>query len=136
MSDPIAQALPPAPRGPEAAPGEGSMTLQSRLRGMQVFALEHATFCGPEGCACTSVPVLVTEENPRTGERARRWQLKLVPGSFTLLALERRERLSPRLLRLPALRMALARGSLRLVEERAAEPVSPVAAPPAPTKAT
>jgi hypothetical protein len=118
------------------------VTLESRTRRMQVFHLSHNVFCR-DRCACSDVTVVVTAENPRTGERAPRPLQKKVPGSITLLARERKPGLPSRLLELAEVKAAIARGYLRIVEQTpddAAPPKSEVAssapsatAPPAST---
>ena len=92
------------------------VTLESRTRRMQVFHLSHNVFCR-DRCACGEVTVVVTAENPRTGERAPRPLQKKVPGSITLLARERKPGLPSRLLELAEVKAAIARGYLRIVEQ-------------------
>lgn len=92
------------------------VTLESWSRRMQIFHLSHDVFCR-DRCACTEVTVVVTAENPRTGERAPRPLQKKVPGSITLLARERKPGLPSRLLELAEVKTAIARGYLRLIEQ-------------------
>lgn len=105
------------------------VTIESRLRQMQVFNLEHASYCR-EACACSDITTTVVEENPRTGERAARRIEKKSPASLTLLALERRAGLPTALLDVPDVKAAIARGHVRVVEQL------PDAPPPAPAPAT
>jgi len=101
---------------------------------MQVFHLPHDVFCRGR-CACAEVTVVVTAENPRTGERAPRQLQKKVPGSITLLARERRQGLPSAVLELGEVKVAISRGYVRVVEQTpddAARP-GPEVAPPAPS---
>lgn len=100
------------------------ITLESRVRRMQVFNLPHESFCR-DRCACSQTTVVITAENPRTGERARKHVPKTVPSSMTLLADERRAGLPAALLEVPDVKAAIARGHLRLVVQ------TPDPAPPA-----
>ena len=93
------------------------VTIENRLRQLQVFNLDHDAFCRPGACACSNLTVLVVDENPRTGERAQRRVEKKAPGSLTLLALERRAGLPVRLLDVPEVKAAIARGHVRIVEQ-------------------
>jgi len=43
------------------------VTLENRLRQMQVFNLVHDAYCRGRGCSCSEITVVVTDENPRTG---------------------------------------------------------------------
>ncbi|TMQ08626.1 MAG: hypothetical protein E6J90_39915 [Deltaproteobacteria bacterium] len=92
------------------------VTLESRTRRMQVFHLSHEVFCRGR-CACSEVTVVVTAENPRTGERAPRRLQKKVPGSITVLARERKPGLPSAVLELAEVKAAIARGYLRIVEQ-------------------
>jgi hypothetical protein len=100
------------------------ITLESRVRRMQVFNLPHESFCR-DRCACSQTTVVVTVENPRTGEHARKSVQKTVPASMTLLAGERRAGLPAALLEVPDVKAAIDRGHLRLVAQ------TPDPAPPA-----
>jgi hypothetical protein len=104
------------------------ITLESRVRRMQVLNLPHEAFCR-DRCACTETTVVVVAENPRTGDRAPKRVSKKLPTSMTWLALERRAGLSRVLLEVPDVKAAIAQGHLRLVEQ-APDPV------PAPTATT
>jgi hypothetical protein len=73
--------------------------------------------------------VTVAADNPRTGERLARRVEKKVPGSMTLLALERRAELPDAILKVPEVRAALEAGSIRVVEQAAVAVPAPV--PPA-----
>jgi len=96
------------------------VTLQSRFGQMLVFNLVHQAWCGGRiRCACTEMTVLVTDENPRTGERALRRVVKKVPASLTLLARERRAGLPDAVLCVPDVRAAIERGLVRIVEQTA-----------------
>jgi hypothetical protein len=109
------------------------VTLESRTRRMQVFHLAHDIFCRGR-CACSEVAVVVTAENPRTGERAPRQLRKKVPGSITLLARERKPGLPSTMLELAEVKAAIARGYLRIVEQTpddAARPRAEVTPAPA-----
>ena len=92
------------------------VTLESRFRRIQVFHLSHDVFCRGR-CACGEVTVVVTAENPRTGERAPRQLQKKVPGSITILARERKPGLPSAVLELGEVKVAIARGYLRIVEQ-------------------
>lgn len=105
------------------------ITLESRVRRMQVVNLPHEVCCR-DACACTETTVVVVAENPRTGDRAPKRVTKAVPDSMTWLALERRAGLPSALLEVPDVQAALARGDLRLVEQ------TPEPAPVAPARAS
>lgn len=92
------------------------VTLESRTRRMQVFHLPHELFCRGR-CACSEVTVVVTAENPRTGERAPQLLQKKVPGSLTILARERKPALPTAVIELAEVKAAIARGYLRIVEQ-------------------
>jgi hypothetical protein len=97
---------------------------------MQVFHLPHDVFCRDQ-CACAEVAVVVVAENPRTGERAPKRVTKKVPGTITLLALERKPDLPSALLELAQVKAAIGRGYLRVIEQSpdiAAAPVAVAAA--------
>jgi hypothetical protein len=117
------------------------VTLESRVRQMQVFNLPHDTYCRNGDCACSDTAVVVVEENPRTGARAPRRVARKTPDSLTLLARERRAGLPTALLEVPEVKAAIARGRVRVVEQTPdappdkptpAAPTKPVAAPVAP----
>lgn len=93
------------------------VTLESRIRQMQVFNLDHEAYCAGAECACSDITTQVVEENPRTGERAPRQVTKRAPGSLTLLARERRDGLRDSILAVPEVRAALERGLVRIVEQ-------------------
>ena len=107
------------------------ITLESRVRRMQVFNLPHESFCR-DRCACSQTTVVVTAENPRTGERARKHVPKTVPGSMTLLAGERRDGLPTALLEVPDVKTAIAHGHVRLVAQTP-DPASTPSTPSAPS---
>jgi hypothetical protein len=92
------------------------ITLESRIRRMQVVNLPHEVFCR-ERCGCAEMTVVVVAENPRTGDRAPKRVTKLVPASMTWLALERRDGLPRAILDVPEVKAALAHRHLRLVED-------------------
>jgi hypothetical protein len=105
------------------------VTIESRIRRMQVFNLEHGAFCAGGECACSDITAVVVEHNSRTGERAPRHLTKKAPASLTLLALERREGLRESILAVPELRAAIDRGHVRVVEQTpATQPRRPVRA--------
>lgn len=83
--------------------------IESRLRQMQIFSLDHEAYCGQGDCACSDIETVVVEDNPRTGERAPRRVRKKAPDSLTLLARERREGLRDSVLAVPAIQSAIAR---------------------------
>ena len=93
------------------------VTLESRLRQMQVFNLPHDAYCDEGKCACSDVTVVVVEENPRTGERAPKHVTKKAPASMTLLALERKAGLPSGSLDVPDVKAAIARGHVRVVAQ-------------------
>ncbi len=93
------------------------VTLENRIRQMQVFNLEHDAYCASSECACSDITATVVEQNPRTGERAPRHVTKKAPASMTLLALERREGLRESIVSVPEVRAAIERGLVRVVEQ-------------------
>lgn len=93
------------------------VTLESRVRQMQVFNLEHDAYCVAGGCGCSDITAVVVEQNPRTGERAPRHVTKKAPASLTLLALERRDGLRESIVAVPEVRAAIDRGLVRVVEQ-------------------
>ena len=119
------------------------ITLESRVRRMQVFNLPHEAFC-KGACACSETTVVVVAEHPRTGDRAPKHVAKRVPPSMTWLARERRAGLPSVLLEVPDVKAAIARGYLRVVEQTpdaadvpaALAPIAPApASPSSPTAA-
>lgn len=90
--------------------------LENRTRRMQVFHLPH-DLCCRGCCTCTEQVVVTTVEHPRTGERAQRPHRKVVPGSITFLALERKANLPSGLLQVAEVKEAIDRGYLRVVEQ-------------------
>ena len=110
------------------------VTLESRTRRMQVFHLPHEVFCRGR-CTCSELTVVVTAENPRTGERAPRQLQKKVPGSLTVLSRERKPGLPTVVLELAEVKAAIARGYLRIVEQTPDDAARPRAdaTPPAPS---
>ena len=106
-----------------------AVTLENCLRQMQVFNLVHDPYCRGRECSCSEVTVVVTDENPRTGERAPRRVPRKVPTALTLLAREVKKGLPDVVLRVPDVRAAIERGALRVVAQEA-EPL------PAPAPAT
>jgi len=95
------------------------VTLENRLRQMQVFNLDHEAYCAGDRCACTEVTAVVLDENPRTGERAPRRVTRRAPASLTLLARERRPGLPGSVLDLPEVRAAIAKGHLLVIAQTA-----------------
>lgn len=109
------------------------VTLESRVRQMQVFNLPHETYCAGGACACSETTVVVLDANPRTGERAPRRVACRTPDSLTLLARERRAGLPAAVLAVPEVKAAIARGLVRVVEQKPdAPPANPAPAPVAP----
>ena len=92
------------------------ITLESRVRRMQVFNLPHEAFC-KDACGCSETTVVIVAENPRTGDRAPKHVAKRVPASMTWLARERRAGLPSVLLEVPDVKAAIGRGYLRVVEQ-------------------
>ena len=86
------------------------VTLENRLRQMQVFNLVHDAYC-------REVEAVVVEENPRTGDRAPRRVTRRAPAALTLLAREVRPSLPDAVLDVPDVRAAVARGQLRVVRQ-------------------
>lgn len=105
------------------------VTLQNRLRQMQVFNLVHEIWCRGRECSCSDITAVVADENPRTGERAQKRITRRAPGALTLLAGETRADLPDAVLLVPDVRAALGRGFLRVVAQT---PTPPPAPPPAP----
>ena len=98
-----------------------AVTLESRVRRMQVFNLEHEAYCqGPE-CCCSEMAMLVSDHNPITGEKGLRPITKRVPGSLTLLALDRMTGLPDAVVNVSELREAIARGFVHVTTEGAHE---------------
>ena len=93
------------------------VTLESRVRRMQAFHLPHEVFCRAHRCACAEVTVVVVAENARTGERAPRRTARRVPGSITILALERKRGLPNAVLEVADVKAAIGRGYLRVIEQ-------------------
>jgi hypothetical protein len=93
------------------------VTLENRLRQMQVFNLVHDAYCRDGACACREVEAVVVEENPRTGDRAPRRVTRRAPAALTLLAREVRPSLPDAVLDVPDVRAAVARGQLRVVRQ-------------------
>lgn len=109
-----------------------AVTLENRLHQMQVFNLVHDAYCRGRVCACSKVTVVVTDENPRTGERALRRVPKKVPGALTLLAREVRSGLPASVLAVPDVRAAIVRGALKVVAQKAEPLPAPVSTPALP----
>jgi len=110
------------------------ITLESRVRRMQVFNLPHEAFC-KGACACSETTVVVVAEHPRTGDRAPKHVAKRVPPSMTWLARERRAGLPSVLLEVPDVKAAIECGYLRVVEQMpdaAPAPAAPAPVAPAP----
>jgi hypothetical protein len=108
------------------------VTLESRVRRIQVFHLPHEVVCRTHSCACAEVTVVVVAENPRTGERAAKPVAKHVPGSITILARECKAGLPCAVLEVAEVRAAIDRGYLRVVEQTPDPPSAPnTSAPPA-----
>jgi len=105
------------------------VTLESRVRRMQVFHLPHEVFCRGH-CTCAEVTVVVVAENSRTGERAPKRVAKRVPGSITILARERKAGLPGTVLEVAEVRAAISRGYLRVIEQT---PDQPAPTPSVPT---
>jgi len=93
------------------------VTLENRLRQMQVFNLVHEAYCREGVCACREVEAVVVEENPRTGDRAPRRVTRRAAAALTLLAREVRQGLPDTVLQVPDVRAAVARGQLRVVRQ-------------------
>lgn len=103
------------------------VTLEGRVRRMQVFNLVHDAFCAGGECACSEITTVVVEQNPRTGERAPRHLVKKAPAALTLLALERRDGLRESIIAVPEVRAAIERGLVRIVAQTPAAPPRPPA---------
>ena len=93
------------------------VTLESRVRQMQVFNLPHDLYCEAGECACSDVVMVVAAENPRTGARGLRHTSRKMPGSLTLFARERRAGLPVAILEVPEVKAAIARRRVRVVEQ-------------------
>lgn len=93
------------------------VTIENRVRQMQVFNLEHDAYCAGGECSCSDITTVVVEQNPRTGERAPRHVTKKAPASLTLLARERRDGLRESIVSVPEVRAAIERGFVRVVEQ-------------------
>lgn len=103
------------------------VTLENRLRQMQVFNLAHDAYCRDGACACREVEAIVVDENPRTGDRAPKRVSRRAPIALTLLAREVRAGLPDAVLDVPDVRTAVTRGQLRVV--RQAPDPAPAAGP-------
>lgn len=111
------------------------VTLESRVRQMQVFNLPHDTYCLDGSCSCSDTTAVVVEENPRTGQRAPRRVTRRTSSSLTLLALDRRSGLPTGILDVPEVQAAIARGRVRVVEQTPTPaPSKPASVPPPPAK--
>ena len=106
------------------------VTLESRLRQIQVFNLDHDAYCGVGACVCSDITTVVLEENSRTGERAPRRITRKAPGALTLLARERQVGLPDAVLQVPEVRAAIERGHVRVLEQT---PIAPPRSRPART---
>jgi len=102
------------------------VTIENRLKQMQVFNLPHDSYCVGADCACSDIVTSVVEENPRTGERAPKQVSRRAPSTLTLLAKEKRDGLRDTIISVPELKSALERGLVRLVEQT---PIAPVRRP-------
>jgi hypothetical protein len=111
------------------------VTIESRVRQMQVFNLPHDTYCADGDCACSDTTLVVLDENPRTGERAPRRVTRKTPDSLTLLARERLVDLPMAILDVPEVKAAIARGLVRIVEQKPDTPPPKPAPPPVPPPA-
>ena len=111
------------------------VTLESRVRQMQVFNLPHDTYCLDGSCSCSDTTVVVVEENPRTEQFAPRRVGSKTPDSLTLLALERRTGLPDGILEVPEVQAAIARGRVRVIEQTPTPAPSKLAAAPPPPAA-
>jgi hypothetical protein len=109
-----------------------SVTIESRVPQMQVFNLPHEAYCGHGDCGCSDMTFVVTDENPRTGERAGRLVMRKTPASLTLLAKERRAGLPIAILEVPEVKAAIRRGWVRIVEQTPDQAAPPPAPPPPP----
>jgi hypothetical protein len=112
-----------------------AVVIENRLRRMQVFNLPHESYChGP--CACSELALVVLAENPRTGERAPKQVLRRIPGSLTLLSLERKSGLPNAVLDAPEVAAAIRRGAVRVLEHTSAPtPAGPsTASAPSPAR--
>ena len=99
------------------------VTLQNRLRQMQVFNLPHDAYCQGRECSCSDVTIVVIDENPRTGDRAPRHVTRKTPGSLTLLAHEKRAGLPDAVLHVPEVTAAISRGHVRIIEQTPDVPI-------------
>ena len=106
------------------------VTIESRVRQMQVFNLPHDAYCEDGKCACSDMTVVVVEENRRTGDRASKHIAKKAPASMTLLALERKAGLPSVVLDVPDVKAAIARGHVRIVEQSPDSAPAPTAIGP------
>ena len=113
-----------------------SVILENRLQRLQVFNLEHESFCKDGECSCSTTLVKTIEYHPRTGEKGSRLLKRLTPKSLTLLALERRSGLPAAVLTVPDVARAIFLKQVRVVEQApAVKPVIRAAAVPAATPA-
>jgi hypothetical protein len=101
------------------------VTLQNRRRQMQVFNLDHRSYCEPSGCGCVELVVTLVREHPRTGAQLPRRIEKKAPGSLTLLALETRRGLPEAILKVPEVKAAIDAGTVRVVEHTSDAPSGP-----------
>lgn len=103
--------------------------LHNRERRMQVFNLPHELYCTASGqCGCREQRVTTVEEDPMTGDRRPRSQVRRLAASLTLLAREKREGLPEAVLKIPEVKRAVDAGQLRvLTPERPAPAPAPAA---------
>lgn len=106
---PIA-AAPPSKVAPSPPP-----KLLNRSKTIQVFNLPHAEFCGQGACICTKKMLELSVLLP-DGTRGRREEPRLISESLTLLAGETKE-VDERVLQVGSVKTALAKGTLRLVQQ-------------------
>ena len=93
------------------------VVLESRVKRMQVFNLDHEGCCRTDRCGCAELLLVLVDENPRTGERSPRRITKKIPASLTLLALERREGLGEEVLEAAEVKAAIVSGFVRVIEQ-------------------
>ncbi len=94
------------------------VTVESRLKQMQVFNLEHEVCCKTK-CGCTQEVVTVVKKHPRTGIEGTARVTRRHHDVKTILAREKDIQVSESFLELPAVKNAINARSLRVTSRTA-----------------
>ena len=92
------------------------VTVESRLKQMQVFNLDHEVCCKTK-CGCKEEITTVTKKHPKTGMEGPARVKKRHAGVVTFLAREKIPDLSDSFLKLQTVKTAIANRSLRVVSQ-------------------